>query len=204
MTDAEPMNTPNISTIDESQRSLTLAIMSASFIADPIMRWLFPSPETFLAVFDDFANAFGGRAIDHGTGFIVNDFCGAALWLPPGVESDSETMRQIIVENASPAALQDVEGFREQKENFHPHDDDCWYLSMIGVDAAHQGNGFGAVLMKHVLQEIDKRGCMAYLESSNPRNVSLYQRHGFEAVGSIQSGGSPTMTPMIRPRALVV
>jgi ribosomal protein S18 acetylase RimI-like enzyme len=202
MTDTESMNMPSISTIDESQRSLTCAIMSASFIADPIMRWLFPNPETFLAVFHDFASAFGGRAIDHGTGFIVNDFSGAALWLPPGVESDSETMEQIMVGNACPAALEDAEGFIEQMASFHPHDDDCWYLSMIGVDAARQGSGFGAALMKHTLQEIDKRGCMAYLESSNPRNVSLYQRHGFEVVGSIQSGGSPTMIPMIRPRAL--
>jgi GNAT superfamily N-acetyltransferase len=204
MTATDSMNTPSISTIDESQRGLTFAIMTASFIADPIMRWLFPSAETFLAVFPDFANAFGGRAIDHGAGFIVNDFCGTALWLPPGVESDSETMERIIVDKASPAVLEDVEGFMEQMASFHPHDDDCWYLSMVGVDAAHQGSGFGAVLMKHALQEVDKRGCMAYLESSNPRNVSLYQRHGFEAVGSIQSGGSPTMTPMIRPRALAV
>ena len=73
MTDAESMNTPSISTIGESQRRLTLAIMSASSIADPIMRWFFPSPETFLAVFRHFANAFGRRAIDHGTGFTVND-----------------------------------------------------------------------------------------------------------------------------------
>lgn len=189
----------SISNIDESQRDLTLAIMSASFIGDPIMRWLFPSAETFFAVFHDFANAFGGRAIEHGSGILANDFCGAALWLPPGVESDGDTMGQIVAENASQTVLQDIEGFREQKESFHPHDDDCWYLSMIGVDAAHQGKGYGAALMKHALQEIDKRGCMAYLESSNPRNISLYQRHGFEAVGSIQSGGSPTMTPMVRP-----
>lgn len=195
------MNMPSLSTIDESQRGLTFDIMTASFIADPIMRWLFPSAETFLAVFHDFTNAFGGRAIEQGTGFIVNDFCGAALWLPPGVESDAEAMGQIIVDNATPAALEDVEGFMEQMAGFHPHDDDCWYLSMIGVDAAHQGRGFGAELMKHALQEIDKRGCMAYLESSNPRNVSLYQRHGFEAVGAIQFGASPAMIPMIRSRA---
>lgn len=204
MTDTDLMNLPSISVIDESQRNLTFAIMSASFIADPIMRWLFPSAQTFLAVFHDFANAFGGRAIEHGAGFIVNDFCGAALWLPPGVESDDEIMGQIIEDNASPAALEDIEGFMEQMASFHPHDDDCWYLSMIGVDAVHQGSGYGAVLMKHVLLEIDKRGCKAYLESSNPRNISLYQRHGFEAIGSIQSGRSPAMTPMIRPRASAV
>ncbi|MCA1748539.1 MAG: hypothetical protein LC634_03060 [Sphingomonadales bacterium] len=39
----------------------------------------------------------------------------------------------------------------------------------------------------------------AYLESSNPRNISLYLRHGFEIVGEIQHGSSPVMTPMLRP-----
>ena len=29
---------------------------------------------------------------------------------------------------------------------------------------------------------------MAYLESSNPRNIPLYERHGFEALGEIQVG----------------
>jgi hypothetical protein len=38
----------------------------------------------------------------------------------------------------------------------------------------------------------------AYLESSNPRNISLYERHGFEIIGLIQAGGSPTLTPMLR------
>jgi hypothetical protein len=39
---------------------------------------------------------------------------------------------------------------------------------------------------------------LAYLESSNPRNIPLYQRHGFEAMGEIQVGAAPVVTPMIR------
>ena len=30
----------------------------------------------------------------------------------------------------------------------------------------------------------------AYLESSNPRNMSLYERHGFESMGKVQIGDS--------------
>ena len=39
----------------------------------------------------------------------------------------------------------------------------------------------------------------AYLESSNPANVPLYQRHGFEVLGEIQVGSSPPVFPMYRP-----
>jgi hypothetical protein len=36
------------------------------------------------------------------------------------------------------------------------------------------------------------------LESTNPRNLSLYKRHGFEPIGTIQQGSSPPLYPMLR------
>lgn len=53
--------------------------------------------------------------------------------------------------------------------------------------------------MKKALLRCDEEGLPAYLESSNPRNIRLYQRHGFEVMGEIQSGNSPVVTPMFRP-----
>ena len=38
----------------------------------------------------------------------------------------------------------------------------------------------------------------AYLESTNPRNISLYRRHGFEPLGEIRSADSPLLVPMLR------
>jgi hypothetical protein len=52
--------------------------------------------------------------------------------------------------------------------------------------------------MKHALALVDAQGLPAYLESSNPMNISLYKRHGFEEMGAIQSGSSPTVVPMLR------
>jgi hypothetical protein len=54
--------------------------------------------------------------------------------------------------------------------------------------------------MKHMTAKLDEDNCLGYLESYSPMNVSLYQRYGFEVVGQIQAGDSPTMLPMIRPR----
>jgi hypothetical protein len=39
----------------------------------------------------------------------------------------------------------------------------------------------------------------AYLESTNPANLPLYQRHGFETLDIIQEGSSPPLFPMLRP-----
>jgi ribosomal protein S18 acetylase RimI-like enzyme len=85
----------------------------------------------------------------------------------------------------------------EQMEKFHPAEPH-WYLPMIGVDPARQGGGVGSALMAEALKVIDRNGAMAYLESSNPRNISLYKRHGFEVIGEIQSGSSPIVRPMLR------
>eukprot|EP01041_Mallomonas_annulata_P030478 gene30478-52615_t len=60
---------------------------------------------------------------------------------------------------------------------FHP-EEPHWYLSMIGVDPSHHGQGLGSALLKAGLQRCDADGLPAYLESSNPKNVPLYERFG--------------------------
>ena len=76
-------------------------------------------------------------------------------------------------------------------------------ISTIGLGFAADpnwiGQGLGALLMKHALRRCDEEGIAAYLESTNPRNISLYERHCFRIMGKIQSGTSPVMTPMLRP-----
>jgi ribosomal protein S18 acetylase RimI-like enzyme len=85
----------------------------------------------------------------------------------------------------------------EQMGKFHP-EEPCWYLPLIGVDPTCQGRGYGSALLRYALEQVDGTGAPAYLESSNPRNVPLYERHGFEVLGRIQAGSSPTVVPMLR------
>src|ERR1700674_2747414 len=73
-----------------------------------------------------------------------------------------------------------------------------WYLSLIGVEALHRNKGCGAALLQHCLRQCDREHLPAYLWSSSPLNTSLYERHGFEIVGTIQVGSSPSIFPMLR------
>jgi ribosomal protein S18 acetylase RimI-like enzyme len=52
--------------------------------------------------------------------------------------------------------------------------------------------------MHHAVERCDRDRMLAYLESSNPRNIALYERHGFEVMGRIQIGAGPLVTPMLR------
>jgi ribosomal protein S18 acetylase RimI-like enzyme len=84
----------------------------------------------------------------------------------------------------------------EQMEESHP-DDSHWYLPVLAVDPAHQNNGYGSRLLEYANTMFDKERIPAYLESSNPRNISLYKRHGYEVITEIPAGDSP-VTPMVR------
>lgn len=85
----------------------------------------------------------------------------------------------------------------EQIGASHP-EEAHWHLAFIGVDPTCRGKGTGAALLRYALARIDALGQHSYLESSNPANIPLYERHGFELVREIRVGGSPPVFPMIR------
>jgi ribosomal protein S18 acetylase RimI-like enzyme len=168
-----------------------------AFVTDPLVRWLVPKADVYLDMMMPFFDAFGGAAFDHGTAYLADEGKAAALWLPPGIEPDVETMAGMMQRRTDAERQPDAFAVLEEMGRFHP-EAPCWYLPIIGADPAHQGQGLGAALMKHALNRCDDEGQVAYLESSNERNVTLYQRHGFEIMGRIQHGSSPVVTPMIR------
>ena len=179
---------------DEPQAVHTIVL---AFAADPVARWSLPNAHQYIQTMPHITRAFGGRAFAHGSAFCSGDVVGAALWLPPGVQPDDAALTALMEQAVAPTIRGEVFGMFEEMAKYHPAEPH-WYLPLIGVDPAHQGNGHGDALMAYALERCDREHLPAYLESSNPRNISLYRRHGFEPVGTIQVGSSPTMVPMLR------
>jgi len=192
------MAIPSIETGRDADRDRIIHLITLAFAADPVVRWIWPGADTYLEAMPQFTAAFGGRAFEHGSALYAENFRAAALWLPSGVEPDREALEMLMEETMAPEIMEDAISFFGQLTEFHPHDRPYWYLPLIGADPAWTGRGLGSALMKHALGRCDEEGKIAYLESSNPRNISLYERHGFEMMGRIQAGSSPVMTPMIR------
>ena len=191
------LDLPTIKIAGKADHDRAIATLLLGFSSDPLTRWFWPEANDYLLsapVFD----AFGGNAVVAGTAFVSAGFEGAALWLPPGIAPDEERMAEFLQKTVATDIVEEVFSVFEKMDEYHP-DEDVWYLPLIAVDPAHQGKGIGSALMKAALQRCDEAGLPAYLESSNPRNVSLYERHGFEAIGQIQTGSSPIVTPMYRP-----
>jgi ribosomal protein S18 acetylase RimI-like enzyme len=192
-----PSDEPIIRLVQHGDVPRAVSVQVTAFGADPTMRWLWPEPREYLRHFPDLVHGFGGRAFAHETAHVAGVFVGATLWLPPGVGPDDEALERLVVETIPEPRRSECFGVLEQMGAAHPKERH-WHLAFIGVDPAHQGRGIGAALLRHTLERVDAEHLHAYLESSNPANVSLYRRHGFEVVREIRVGGSPPVTPMIR------
>jgi len=101
----------------------------------------------------------------------------------------------------------------------HKHAPTAHHLQTLGTDASFQGKGIGSKLIQRGIDRAEALNLPCYLESSNPRNVPFYERHGFKTVelfypfadastgthkdgdGNKLEGNGPLMTLMLRPTA---
>jgi ribosomal protein S18 acetylase RimI-like enzyme len=117
--------------------------------------------------------------------------------MEPGVEPDGDASVAAFEATVAGNKLDDVFAVMEQMDAAHPtypH----WYLPWFGVDSSRQGLGLGSQLMSPCLEFVDKEHLPAYLDSTNRRNVSFYERHGFVVTGEHQSGACPPVISMLR------
>jgi GNAT superfamily N-acetyltransferase len=191
------MTVEAVKVIEATDRQRGVASLTLAFSSDPMVRWAWPDPERYLTYWPQFADAFGGRAFDHGTAHGLEDCVAVALWLPPGVGPDEETVMGLVRESMDDQTFEDINGVFEQMAELHPTDDH-WYLPLTGVDPVAQGRGLGSALLRHALKTCDSDGLPAYLEATSPRSRNLYARLGFNDVEVIQAGTSPPLWAMLR------
>ena len=191
------MSTIPTNTATASDKQQVIDTLVLAFGADPFERWLYNDPRTYLTNFPIFLDALTTRAFETDNAYYIDDYAGAALWLPPNFYLDEELIIASLTQTINKQKQPDIFAIMEQMDRYHPHEPH-WYLVIIGMDPLKQGQGFGAILLQHTLALCDRDRAPAYLESTNPKNISLYERHGFKLLGTIQAGDAPPMFPMLR------
>jgi GNAT superfamily N-acetyltransferase len=201
---------PRLATVDDVE--LIGRIGAAGFHDDPIMSWAIPDPvarRTKLGIM------FAGLAHDMTTApgsvvWIVDD-ASVAMWRDPSFDhgpSDTadDAEEDAAADDSGPALFDEHEQARfdamRTSMRAHHAGEPHWYLNVLSTTPERQGQGLGAAVLAPVLDQCEDDGVGAYLESTNPRNRTLYRRSGFVDRDEMEFADSPGMLSMWRaPRA---
>jgi ribosomal protein S18 acetylase RimI-like enzyme len=161
-------------------------VLTEAFANDPVMTWIgrrdAKRDHGRRAMFKYLVNKLGLPGEELWT---ADDHCAAALWVPPARADleqpwwDEVMMIPTIIAFTGLRGLGRIDAFRKSADKHHPKDRPHYYLMTIGVHPRFQGLGLGSALLDATLALIDAQGLPSYLESSNEKNVPLYQRHGY-------------------------
>jgi GNAT superfamily N-acetyltransferase len=174
-------------------------VAARGFYDDPVMGWVFPDDDARLGQLEQmmawlFRDYVPGRGLVH-----VLDEASVSFWREPGFEpvdrgggDESNEFPRLPGD-----VLERLGVLNDVMTAAHPHDAH-WYLNVIATMPARQGEGLGRQLIEAVSRGCDRIGSPAYLESSNPTNMTLYRRQGFEQTGELELPGGPSLYPMWR------
>lgn len=175
--------------------------LASAFSEDPVMTWMFEDAEARPEHLLRMQNFGLATALLRGHVYTLPDLRAAALWAPPDVpmldDAAGREMGRVMAEAIGEKAGEKL-GAMAQLQKAHP-DETHFYLFTLGTHADAQSQGLGSRVIAPVLERCDAEGLPAFLESSNPRNVPFYERHGFRVVEEIVlEEGGPIMHPMWR------
>lgn len=175
-------------------------IFAAGFADDPVLTWVFRAPGQQAKLTAFFAFLATEVFVPLGATYLLAGSC--AAWTPPGSPEWSpeltERFGRRMSETATPGDIDRLGRLDTVQQSHHPSEAH-WYLSVIATLPAARGQGQGTALLEHTIRRVDGDGLPAYLESTNPRNLTLYERHGFVVRERVDlDDGGPVLTAMGR------
>ena len=126
----------------------------------------------------------------YGLLFTPAESYGVSVWSKPithelSIQKNKQKQAFILSEMGEKSLqtyLEIVKTMSKNAESLIGEDD--WYLSIVGVNPEYQGQGLGKKLIEPILSESDSLNIDTYLETFTPRNMTFYQRLGYEEVGN--------------------
>lgn len=179
------------------------ATLGRAFASDPLLQH-FLGPQAGQV---DATEAFIRLSMEHVFGpqgeiWTMGRAQSVAVWARPGEWEPSEAAMSAIAgplfELIGGGQLGVVVRAMEATAAAHPGGDH-WYLAYLGTEPTLRRQGLASTVLQTVLTRGDAAGVGAYLESSRPENVPLYEKHGFRTMGSIEvPDEGPELTMMFR------
>ncbi|MGC4758440.1 GNAT family N-acetyltransferase [Micromonospora trifolii] len=180
------MTTPEITIATPADRSAVVGSLVAAFVKDPILRHLFPDEETYPRYAATFFGHLFDKRVHRSSIFTIGGGASTAIWEPPAGQPAASVASHGSREEAGyPADVSTrVESYDQAVHDALPTFA-FWYLGVVGTHPNSAGRGWGRAVMRAGLDRASAEGLPAILETSNPGNVELYRRGGWEVVGSM-------------------
>jgi len=189
-------------------RSALVAALGRAFYDDPLFGYFLPDLlaqskgllHYMKAAIAD-AAPFGEVWVAHTDGKIA---CGA-VWLPPGAYPRGPRRDLLTNVRAAPAFARTgrrlagaVRLLAALDKAHHEMDEPHYYLAILGTDPLYQRSGAGGAALQPVLDQCDREGLGAYLETQKEDNLAYYARHAFELVRKVDVDGVPPVWTLAR------
>lgn len=180
---------PRLATIDELP--MCASALGSAFEHYPWTRYVIPE-ERYHKRLHDLQLLYLEYAHRYGIVTVAENIAGAAALLPPDTPEPAPEMIDQIVR---------LHGDRIDRLSQTPPVADqpvsAWRLETLGVHPDHQGRGIASALLRFALDEVSRRGGESVaLDTSDPRNVRLYERFGFETIAHTDSSNGPPVWNM--------
>ncbi len=177
-------------------------VLGRAFHNDPMTRYLVPDDAKRARLLPIFFSIQVHYCLRYGEVYTTPGLDGVACWLSPGdtgpsfgrlarIGVHSPGIRRVPFGLGLVGLRRYIDAERYTAEIHkgaapRPH----WYLWIIGVEPACQGNGIGGLLMQPVLARASAQGLPCYLETNNAGNLPFYQKHGFRVVSDGEIPGT--------------
>ena len=182
--------TPRLASVDDLPTCADT--LAAAFEDYPWTRHVIPE-EDYRGRLHDLQLLYLEHAHEHGIVALSGGGEGVIALLPPDCAEPAPEMIEQIVR---------LHGDRIDRLGHADASPGAWRLETLGVHPNSQGRGIASALLTFALAEAARRGGAAVtLETSDPRNVRLYERHGFRIDTHTSAGDGP---PVWRMRAALV
>jgi ribosomal protein S18 acetylase RimI-like enzyme len=178
------MNDSEVTVATPADRERAVGSLVAAFVADPVLRYLFPDDATY----PRYAAAFFGHLFDKrvglGTVWTVGSGASVAMWDAPHPAASADGELAAALPADAKARVDAYDNAVHAAMPVSPF----WYLGVLGTHPEHAGRRWGHAVMAAGLRRATADGLPAVLETSNPANVGVYQRAGWQVVGDVADG----------------
>jgi GNAT superfamily N-acetyltransferase len=165
----------------------------AAFAADPFFRALWPGDALYRDAAREWFELDVAQLAARGSLWSTDDDAGIAVGIPPGVDvagpGEYDELQALVDRTAGPvgaramATLEAADALAAERAGLgRPH----WTCVYVAVRPERQGRGLGRALLGPMLDAADRQGDPTTLASTNPRNLTFYERLGFRTLAIVQ------------------